>query len=207
MRTIAYLALGSNLGDREAKLLEAQKRLSEHPNIEIQKASKIYETEPWPKHEVVEGRLLEEEKQGWHLNQVLCVSTSLSAFELLAVTQEVEKNMGKSVKTVWGSREIDIDILLYGEEILDSPELSLPHRHMHDRQFVLIPLLEIAPHLKDPRTGKLFQEFLDEIDEEHGVVALGTSPSLPASSHSKVVKGPPPAPPQGGEQNLVDGNK
>lgn len=169
MQITAYLALGSNMGDRQARLGEAREKLAEHPKISIQTPSKIYETEPWPKHEVSEGRGQEDEKQEWHLNQVLAISTSLSALELLSATQEIERKMGKSPKTVWGSREIDIDILLYGEEIMDFPELCLPHKHMHDRQFVLVPLLEIAPELKDPRTGKRFQEFLDEIGEVHMV--------------------------------------
>lgn len=166
---MAYLALGSNLGDRKAQLLEAQKQLQAHPQITVSKVSSIYETEPWPKHKVQNGREVEISPQEWHLNQVLQIQTLLTDSELLEATQAIEKKMGKIQKKVWGSREIDIDLLLYGEEKVDSPGLKIPHPYMTQRQFVLVPLLEIAPNLKEPGSQKPYQEYLEEIGEKHEI--------------------------------------
>lgn len=170
MRTIAYLALGSNLGDRAAQLSEALKFLNSHLGIKIEKISSIYETEPWPKLEFKSSHSSQEEKKNWHLNQVIEISTDLSPEALLLETQEIEKKMGRTEKNSGAPREIDIDILLYDQQVIDLPTLSIPHKYMNERQFVLVPLLEIAPELKDPRTGKGFQEFLDDIVQVHAVL-------------------------------------
>ncbi len=100
------------------------------------------------------------------MNQVLAISTSLSALELLAATQEIEKRMGKSSKTVWGSREIDIDILLYEDQIINEPELSIPHPYLAFRRFCLMPLCEIAPEFIHPVLKKNIQELLLELSDD-----------------------------------------
>lgn len=166
-KNIIYLALGSNLGDRVAKILKAHTHLESHPQIQVLKKSKIYETEPWPKHDIPEGRPLETQRQHWHLNQVLQVQTNLSAQEFLNEIQQIEKKIGKISKSEWGSREIDIDILLYGQEVVNLPDLKIPHPHMRDRQFVLIPLLEIEPELIDPVSKLSFLHFLNQIEIHH----------------------------------------
>lgn len=169
MKVTAYLALGSNLGDRQKRLLEAQEWLKTSLGIEVVKISKLYETEPWPKVEIEKGRSLEKIEQNWHLNQVVQIKTELSPELLLSTVQDIEKKMGKVQKPVWGSREIDIDILLYGDQVIDLPQLQIPHPFMNQRQFVLVPLLEIAPELKDPRTDKLFRDILEGIEGEYEI--------------------------------------
>lgn len=160
--TEAYLALGSNIDDRLAFLAEAETMLSSNTDIEILQASKVYETQPWPKEDHDHDHPHAEGGRKWFLNQVIKISTKLSPQELLAVTQAIEEEIGRTEKHHWGPREIDIDILLYGDQILDSPELHIPHRHIEDRQFVLVPLVEIAPDLMDPMTKRNFKQILEE---------------------------------------------
>jgi len=151
----AYLSLGSNIDDRMAFLEKAEKLLNAHAKIKILKTSKIYETEPWP----------EEKGEKWFLNQVLKIETSLSPDKLLKEVQGIEEKVGRIKREHWGPREIDIDILLYGDQIIDTPDLTIPHRHLEDRQFVLIPLVEIASHLIDPMTRRKFTDILDEVKD------------------------------------------
>ena len=152
--TTAYLALGSNIGDRMAFLVEAEKLLGKDPAINILQASQVYETEPWPKGE--KGRQ-------WFLNQVLQIQTSLTPDQLLSKVKAIEVALGRSQTGHWGDREIDIDILLYNESVIDTPDLQIPHRHLQDRQFVLVPLLEIAPKLSDPVSKRGYRSILETI--------------------------------------------
>lgn len=157
-----YLALGSNIDDRMAFLTKAENVLKTNPKIEIIKTSKVYETEPWPRKELPNDHPHIEEGQKWFLNQVLEIETSLSPQELLEEVKSIEQKIDRTKREQWGAREIDIDILLYGEQIIDTPELQIPHRHIEDRQFVLVPLVEIAPKIKDPMTGRKFSDILEE---------------------------------------------
>jgi len=152
-RVTAYLALGSNIGDRMAFLSQAEAALRVNPAIEITKASRVYETEPWPD---------KEKSRFWFLNQVLEIETTLTPDKLLQEAKAIEKKLGRIKTEPWGDREIDIDILLYNGEVIDTPDLQIPHRHIQDRLFVIVPLTEIAPHLKDPLTGRTFSEILTE---------------------------------------------
>ena len=158
----AYLSLGSNIDDRMAFLAQAETMLSANPKIEIVQASKVYETEPWPSDELPDDHPHMEKGQKWFLNQVIEMKTTLSPQELAETIESIEQKIGRSKRHHWGAREIDIDILLYGDQIIDSPDLEIPHRHIEDRQFVLVPLVEIAPNLKDPMTGRKFSEILEE---------------------------------------------
>lgn len=168
-KTFAYLSLGSNIDDRMAHLSAAEEKLENHPQIQIIKKSKIYETEPWPHstdHDHPEG----EAGQMWFLNQAIQIETDLEPQELLRFIQTIESDIGRTKKHHWGPREIDIDILLYGDSVFESSELTIPHRHMNDRQFVLVPLVELDPHLKDPVSGKAFKGILDVMDDQHKVI-------------------------------------
>ena len=149
----AYLSLGSNIDDRMAFLGKAEKMLKAHPKITILKTYKIYETEPWP----------EEKGEKWFLNRVLEIETSLTPDKLLKEVQIIEQKIGRIKREHWGPREIDIDILLYSDQVVDTPDLQIPHRHLEDRLFVLVPLVEIAPHLIDPMTGRRFTAILKEV--------------------------------------------
>lgn len=135
-----YFSLGSNLGDREKNLLQAADAL------ETTARSSIYETEP---RDLVD--------QPWFLNMAASCETNASPFELLEKIRAIERDMGRVRRIPKGPRLIDIDILLFGDEVLETPELTIPHPRMTERRFVLEPLLEVAPELRE-RYGKNLAE-------------------------------------------------
>lgn len=137
--TLAYLLLGSNLGDRAAWLQEARTQLARDAG-EIVAASGIYETAAW-------GR----EDQPAYLNQALAVSTRLRPEALLAACLAVEQQAGRQRLERWGSRTLDVDILFFGQEIINEPALTVPHPRLAARRFVLVPLAEIAGSLRHPQ--------------------------------------------------------
>jgi len=145
----AYIGLGSNLGDRKKNLDDAVRLLSGMPGIEAVKVSSYYETEP-----------VGYEEQGLFINAVARVETSLSALGLLRACQNIEIRLGR-VRTVrWGPRTIDLDVLLFGTSIIDTPELEVPHPLMHERAFVLEPLCELDPDVLHPVLKKTAKELL-----------------------------------------------
>ena len=133
-----YLALGSNVGDRQANLREALRLLNES-GISVVKSSSLYETEP-----------LDYLDQAWFLNSVVEAETQRRPLNLLRTLREIEKQMGSQKPFAKGPRLIDLDVLLYDEETLDTPELRVPHPRMLERRFVLVPLAEIAPNFQHP---------------------------------------------------------
>ncbi|QQR83808.1 2-amino-4-hydroxy-6-hydroxymethyldihydropteridine diphosphokinase [Candidatus Peregrinibacteria bacterium] len=157
--TTCYLSLGSNIEDRMAHMEDALSMLAKDELIELVKTSKIYETEPWP----LEDHPKKEAGQSWFLNQVIQIKTALDPHELLVVLQHIERTLGRITKDHWGPRTVDLDLLLYGDQVIESSELTVPHRHMNDREFVLIPLLEIAPDLVDPVSGERYDFLLKQI--------------------------------------------
>ena len=167
-KVISYLSLGSNIDDRLDYLDAAKEKLINYPNIDLISESKVYETEPWSKNGKNHPHL--EKGQKWFLNQIIKIETSLDPEELLKIAGSIESDLGRTKKHYLGSREIDIDIVLYNNEVIDLPELQIPHRHMNDRQFVLVPLVELDPHLKDPVSGKLYKTILEDVKDEHKVI-------------------------------------
>lgn len=145
---IVYLSLGSNVGDRETHLARARERLNSE-DTRLLRASGIYETEPrdFP-------------GQPWFLNQVVEIETSLFPKQLLERTQKIERALGRIPTFPKGPRTVDIDILLYGDTIVSTPGLEIPHERLADRRFVLEPLAELAPALRHPRTGSAVTEML-----------------------------------------------
>ena len=133
----AYLALGANLGDREANLRLAIEQLSANSNLEIVAVSSVYETDPVGP------------PQPDYFNMVVGVETPLSARELLDLALGIEQQAKRVRDERWGPRTLDIDVLLVGEEKHDEPGLQIPHPRMWERPFVLVPLYEIAPELFD----------------------------------------------------------
>ena len=148
----AFVALGSNLGDREGNLRRALELLSQN-GVEIVKISKFIETAPYG---VID--------QPRFLNGVCQVKTVLKPLELLRLLLAVEKEMGRVRLRHWGERNIDLDLLLYEDVIIDTEELRLPHPDMVNRDFVMLPLAEIAPELKhhvlDKTMAELAAEFM-----------------------------------------------
>jgi 2-amino-4-hydroxy-6-hydroxymethyldihydropteridine diphosphokinase len=142
----AYVALGSNLGDREATLLDAVEALGAQPGVEVAAVSSLIETEPV-------GFL----DQPRFVNGVAALDTTLSPQALLKLLLEVEQRFGRSREGVpaQGPRTLDLDLLLYGDEEIDEPGLRVPHPRMHERLFVLGPLAEIAPGLEIPGLGEV----------------------------------------------------
>jgi 2-amino-4-hydroxy-6-hydroxymethyldihydropteridine diphosphokinase len=151
-----YLALGSNLGERDQNLACALDML-EARGISIVKRSSIYETAP---RDVLD--------QPWFLNVVVEVATDLHPAALLGVLQDVERKLGRDRTHAirFGPRLIDIDILLYGNASIATAELQVPHPRLTERRFVLEPLVEIAAELRDPVSGKLFRDFLSEVADQ-----------------------------------------
>lgn len=155
----AYLSLGSNLGNKLRFLKEAISRIEESGKISIGKISSVYETQP-----------VGYENQGWFLNLVAEIKTSLVPQDLLEYTLSVEDQMGRKREVKWGPRNIDIDILLYDNQILRSDHLTLPHPRMHERRFVLLPLAEIAPNLLHPQLKKSIEELLEDCEDKSKVL-------------------------------------
>ena len=150
-----FIALGSNLGDREAYLEQAVEELRAVDSIALVKESSIIETNP------VGGP-----PQDRFLNQVVEIETTLSPDALLAEMQRVERTLGRIRREKWGPRTIDLDILLYGNKVVCRPGLQIPHPRMHERTFVLKPLCEIAPDVLHPTIGKRICEILEEASRE-----------------------------------------
>jgi len=142
----AYLSLGSNVGDREKNLRVAIDALP-HAGVAIAKVSSFYETEP-----------VDFLDQPWFLNCVVEAETHFDPFMLLRALREIETKMGSKKLVAKGPRLIDMDILLYGSETIDTPDLQVPHPRMHLRRFVLVPLAEIAPSLRHPSWAKTISE-------------------------------------------------
>jgi 2-amino-4-hydroxy-6-hydroxymethyldihydropteridine diphosphokinase len=160
MRKWVFLSLGSNLGDRAARIREAVSSLN-RLGVRIQLGSALYETEPVGPVE-----------QPWFLNAVVAGETELNPRGLLSVCKRIEREMGRKKGVRFGPRVVDIDILLYGQQVIDEGDLLIPHPQMHRRKFMLIPLIEIAPNIRDPKTGKSFSEILNGLKEGKKVKKL-----------------------------------
>ncbi|MGV3081968.1 2-amino-4-hydroxy-6-hydroxymethyldihydropteridine diphosphokinase [Streptococcus dysgalactiae] len=137
--TIVYLSLGTNMGDREEYLSQAVQSLAKIPKTHLLAQSSIYETAAWGKTD-----------QDDFLNMACQLDTQLTAADFLKETQAIEQSLGRVRHEKWGPRTIDIDILLFGEEVYDTKELKVPHPYMTERAFVLLPLLELNAELKLP---------------------------------------------------------
>jgi 2-amino-4-hydroxy-6-hydroxymethyldihydropteridine diphosphokinase len=148
MTATVYIALGSNIGDREKNLREAVRRLIES-GIHILQSSRFYETEP-----------VDYLDQDWFLNGVLKAETALAPLDLLHAIRGIETQMGSKKAFAKGPRLIDLDILLYDNLTIDTLELQVPHPRMLARRFVLVPLVEIAPYLRHPNWSGHAQELL-----------------------------------------------
>ncbi|MFB3904484.1 MAG: 2-amino-4-hydroxy-6-hydroxymethyldihydropteridine diphosphokinase [Acidobacteriota bacterium] len=156
-----FVALGSNLGDREQRLRSAL-RLLPGEGVGIAVCSSVYRTEP-----------LYVRNQPDFLNMVCEVRTSLSAHELLATCLRVERRLGRTRLMAKGPREIDLDILFFGQAIIEDRALVIPHPLLYERNFVLAPLAEIAPDFRDPRTGLTVLQLKDRCPDSSSVERIG----------------------------------
>ena len=158
---VAFLSLGSNLGDRAESLRSAICAIAGHSELRIDLAhdvASLYETSPvgGPSH------------QPPYLNTVLRVQTSLTPAALLATTLSIEASLGRTRRDRWEARVIDIDLLFLGDTVIDSPTLTLPHPRLHERRFVLEPLSELASDLIHPLTGVSMGELAQRLRRDRG---------------------------------------
>jgi len=156
----AHLLIGGNLGDRKENLLTAISLINEQCGP-LTRSSSVYETEAWGKTD-----------QPSFLNLAMEISTPLNARQLMRKILKIEKEMGRVRKEKLGPRIIDIDILLYENEIHDLRFLKIPHPEMHNRRFVLVPLVEIAPTLQHPVLKKTIAELLEECPDNLEVTKI-----------------------------------
>jgi 2-amino-4-hydroxy-6-hydroxymethyldihydropteridine diphosphokinase len=169
MPDLAYLSLGSNVGDREAQLRDCLSRLNTAGNIT--RVSSFYETEP-----------VEFTEQPWFLNCGVALETSKTPQQLMTTILRIEQEMGRRREQKKGPRSIDIDILLFGDAmdgaVINSKELTLPHPAMHQRRFVLEPMAEIAPDVIHPLFRKTIRELLDALPPGQIVRKLKHDPQI-----------------------------
>jgi len=154
----AYIALGANLGDRQGTLLEALNRLDAHDRIAVQRCSHMYETEPV-------GYV----DQPLFLNMVAAVRTTLSPHELLQQMLRIEQELGRVRDIRWGPRTVDLDLIWMEGQVLDTPELVLPHPRMQERAFVLVPMKDIVPPDECSGLHSVIQAALEELEGKEGI--------------------------------------
>jgi 2-amino-4-hydroxy-6-hydroxymethyldihydropteridine diphosphokinase len=164
VQKLVYLSLGSNLGNREANLHHALDRLSSLGKVVA--ISGFYETEP-----------VEFTRQPWFLNCALVLETDKMPRQFLAAILGIERDLGRKRQATQpkGPRTIDIDILLFGEAVINVPGLTVPHPALHERRFVLEPLAEIAPEVRHPVLKKMVRELLDTLPPGPAVRRISVS--------------------------------
>ncbi len=161
-----FIGLGSNLGNRREYLRSAERKIREHPDMEHRASSSVLETPPAGKTD-----------QPAFLNQVIAVRTGLPPEGLLTELHRIEDALGRERGERWGPRTIDLDILLHGDSVVETPRVRIPHPRLRERLFFVSLLVELDPGVMDPETGKTWREHLDEElrgrREEEEVASLG----------------------------------
>ncbi len=150
--TDAYIGIGSNVGDRGAHMVAARDALANLPGTQLTGQSRVYETDP-----------VGPVDQGAFLNAAVRVATALDPRQLLASMLDIEREAGRERRERWGPRTLDLDLLLYGEEVVTADELTVPHPLMHERPFVLRPLCDIDPDVVHPVIGMRVEGLLDAL--------------------------------------------
>ncbi|MGA1285807.1 MAG: 2-amino-4-hydroxy-6-hydroxymethyldihydropteridine diphosphokinase [Prochlorothrix sp.] len=150
--TQAAIALGSNLGHSAQILLQALAVLDAEPDLQVLARSSLYQTRPVGP------------PQPDYLNACAVLETNQGPLDLLQTLLRVEQQFGRVRRERWGPRLLDLDLLLYGDRILSLPQLEIPHPRMVDRAFVLVPLAEIAPHWREPRSGRTIADLTQQLD-------------------------------------------
>ncbi|MFD4931086.1 2-amino-4-hydroxy-6-hydroxymethyldihydropteridine diphosphokinase [Peribacillus butanolivorans] len=158
MVNISYLSIGSNLGDRLVTIQSAFRLLDENSHIKLVACSSLYETDP-----------VGYADQDCFLNAVFKVKTDLKPEELLRTCMQIEQELGRKREVRWGPRTLDLDILLYNHENIETEILSVPHPRMQERAFVLVPLMEVDPDIKLPQMYTPLSGLLEQIPDKEGV--------------------------------------
>ena len=162
---IAYLCLGSNIGDKLGYVQQAVKLLTESKMVTVVRSSAFYETEPWGNKDL-----------DWFVNAVIEIKTKLSPRELLDLCKNTEVRMGRKKSETKGyeARCIDIDILFYGDMVINEPDLVVPHPHLNERAFAIVPLLELIPDYEHPKYKKSLLELHEALETLDDVYLYGT---------------------------------
>ena len=160
-KNIACIGIGSNLGDKVENCREAIERIAAAPGNELMARSSFYRTEPWGM-----------EDQDWFVNAAIRIETVFDPQGLLQFLRSVEKGLRKEKARQWGPRNIDLDILLVNEDIIRTPELTVPHPFLHERRFVLVPLEEVCPDLMHPVFRCPVKELLRRTEDRKEVAVL-----------------------------------
>jgi 2-amino-4-hydroxy-6-hydroxymethyldihydropteridine diphosphokinase len=151
----AYLSIGSNMGEAIENCKESIRRLESIEGISLKKVSSFYKTSP-----------LGDINQNWFVNCAVCLKTDFTAEVLLQTCLAIETSMGRVRKKRWGERVIDIDLILYGDQIIENEFIHLPHPRMLERGFVLIPMTEIAPEKNHPLSNRPMHTYLPKISDQ-----------------------------------------
>ena len=157
----SYIGIGSNLGDAAHNCDLAIRAMTADPQSRVVEVSPFYRTEPV-------GR----KDQDWFVNAVAALETSRSVRELLSFLQTIEREMGRERRERWGPRIIDLDLLFYGDQVIKTEGLMVPHPRLHERRFVLTPLNDIAPNLRHPLLKISISELLSKLPEGEKVILL-----------------------------------
>ena len=159
---IAYIGLGSNMGDKVANLKKAVEELGKVPGNKVLAVSSFYKTEP-----------VGDVEQDWFINAALKLETTLTPRELLNKLLDIEKDLGRVREIKWGPRIIDLDILLYDNLVIDEEGLVIPHPYLHERGFVLSPLAEIAQEGIHPKLKKSISELIKGSHDNYKIENIG----------------------------------
>lgn len=158
---IAFIGIGSNKGDRKKACSDAITALETLRGCRVKKISSFYESEPWGYVE-----------QGLFINCAVKIATNADAFTLFSLLQETEHKLGKEKKSFWGPRTIDLDLLFFNQEIINTPELKVPHPFLHQRRFVLEPLAELEPSWMHPVFKEPVSRLLLQVSDSKKIVKL-----------------------------------
>lgn len=161
---ICFVGLGANMGRPALQCLEATERMQATEGIRVLRQSSLYRSEP-----------VGDQQQDWFVNAVIEIRTVLQPDELLRTLLAIERRMGRHREARWEPRIIDLDILLYGQHIIEGPSLVIPHPAFHERRFVLVPFCEIAPYVIHPAFGVSIQGLLDRLGDSRKVELLKSS--------------------------------
>jgi 2-amino-4-hydroxy-6-hydroxymethyldihydropteridine diphosphokinase len=157
----AFIGIGSNRGNRKENCETAVKIIAAHKNTAIIKKSSLYETEAWG-----------EESQDNFINYVAEIKTGKNVFDFFSLLQQTENKIGKQKESFWGPRNIDIDLLFFGQKIINEPELKVPHPFLHLRRFVIEPLSEIAPDFIHPIINQSIKVLLKNLTDTKKVLKI-----------------------------------